>query len=72
MNRHAGHPGRYTASLWTAAERTVRAINKAVELIVAELRRLNGVGANASSRSDRVRLVKQTLAHTGKGPNRCC
>jgi hypothetical protein len=72
MNRHPGHPGRYAASLWAAAERTARAINTAVALVVAELRRLNGVGANASSRSARVRLVKQTLAHRGKGPNCCC
>jgi hypothetical protein len=40
--------------------------------MAAELRHLNGVGANASSRSDRVRIVKQTLAHRGEGPNRCC
>jgi hypothetical protein len=69
---HAGHPRRYAASLWAEAARIARAIDTAVVLVVAELRRLNGVGANASSRSARVRLVKQTLARRGKGPNRCC
>jgi hypothetical protein len=72
MERHAAHPGRYAASLWAWAARIVRAIDTDVVLVVAELRRLNGVGANASSRSARVRLVKQTLARRGKGPNRCC
>jgi hypothetical protein len=72
MERHAGHPRRYAASLWAWAARIVRAIDTDVVLVVAELRRLNGVGANASSRSARVRLVKQTLARRGKGPNRCC
>jgi hypothetical protein len=72
MDRHAGHPRRYAASLWAEAARIARAIDTAVVLVVAELRRLNGVGANASSRSARVRLVKQTLARRGKGPNRCC
>jgi len=72
MERHAGHPRRYAASLWAEAARIARAIDTAVVLVVAELRRLNGVGANASSRSARVRLVKRTLARRGKGPNRCC
>jgi hypothetical protein len=72
MVLHAGPLGRYAASLRTGAERIARAIDTAVVLVVAELRRLNGVGANASSRSERVRLVKQTLARRGKGPNRCC
>jgi hypothetical protein len=72
MDLHAGPLGRHAASLRARAERIARAIDTAVVLVVAELRRLNGVGANASSRSDRVRLVKQTLARRGKGPNRCC
>jgi hypothetical protein len=72
MDRHAGHPGRYAASLWAGAARIGRAIDTALVLVVAELRRLNGVGANASSHSDRVRIVKQALAQRGKGPNRCC
>jgi hypothetical protein len=72
MDRHAAHLGRYAASLWAWAARIVQGIDTAVVLVVAELRRLNGVGANASSRSARVRLVKQTLARRGKGPNRCC
>ena len=72
MDLHAGPLGRHAASLRTGAERIARAIDLAVVLVVAELRRLNGVGANASSRSDRVRLVKQTLARRGKEPNRCC
>jgi hypothetical protein len=49
-----------------------RKLARAVALLVAELRHLNGVGANASSRRERVRIVKQALAHRGKGPNRCC
>jgi hypothetical protein len=72
MDLHAGPLGRHAASLRAGAERIGRAIDSAIVLVVAELRRLNGVGANASSRSDRVRLVKQTLARRGKGPNRCC
>jgi hypothetical protein len=72
MNRHAGHLGRYAVSLRTGTERTARILETAVALVVGELRRLNRVGASASSRSDRVRLVKQTLAQRGTGPNRCC
>jgi hypothetical protein len=72
MDRHAGHSRRHAASLWVGMKRIARAIDIAVVFVVAELRHLNGVGANASSRSDRVRIVKQTLAHRGKGPNRCC
>jgi hypothetical protein len=72
MDQHAGHPGRRVASLGAGAVRIARAIDTAVALVVAELRRLNGVGVNASSRSDRVRLVKETLARRGSGPHRCC
>jgi hypothetical protein len=72
MDRHAGHLGRYAALLRAGTERTARILETAVALLVGELRRLNRVGASASSRSDRVRLVKQTLAQRGKGPNRCC
>jgi hypothetical protein len=72
MDRHAGHLGGYAASLWAGAVRIAIAIDTAVVLVVAELRRLNCVGANASSRGARVRFVKQTLARGGKGPNRCC
>jgi hypothetical protein len=53
-------------------KRMARTLGRAVAILVAELRHLNGVGANASSRRDRVRIVKQTLANRGKGPNRCC
>jgi hypothetical protein len=72
MDRRTGNLGRYAAALWVWAARIVQGIDTAVLLVVAELRRLNGVGANASSRSARVRLVKQTLARRGNGPNRCC
>jgi hypothetical protein len=72
MDRHAGHLGRYATLLRAGTERTARILETAVALVVGELRRLNRVGASASSRSDRVRLVKQTLAQRGKGPNRCC
>jgi hypothetical protein len=71
MNRYAGHLW-YGASLWAGTKRTARMLETAVALVVAELRHLNGVGANASSHSDRVRIVKQTLARRGEGPNRCC
>jgi len=40
--------------------------------LATELRRLNRIGAGAGSRVERVRIVKQTLAHRSKGPNRCC
>jgi hypothetical protein len=53
-------------------QRIARTLESAGALLIAELRHLNGVGANVSSRRDRVRLVKQTLADRGKGPNRCC
>jgi hypothetical protein len=72
MDRHAGHLGRCAVSLGAGAERIARAVEAAVVMVAAELRRLNGVGANASSRSDRVRIVKQALARRGQGPNRCC
>ncbi len=72
MDRPAGPLGRHAASLRAGAERIARAIDTAVMMVVAELRRLNGLGANAASRSDRVRLVKQALARRGQGPNRCC
>jgi hypothetical protein len=80
MNPHAGHPrsyaappqGSYVVSLWAGMKRMARTLGRAVAILVAELRHLNGVGANASSRRDRVRIVKQTLANRGKGPNRCC
>ncbi len=52
--------------------RIARALGAAVALVVAELRRLNSVGANASSHGDRVRIVKQTLRRRGERPNRCC
>jgi hypothetical protein len=48
------------------------ALQSAVAIVAAELRHLNGVGANAPSRRERVRFVKQTLARRGQGPNRCC
>jgi hypothetical protein len=80
MNPHAGHPrsyaaplrGRYVIPLWAGMKRMARTLESAVALFVAELRHLNGVGANASSRRERVRIVKQTLADRGKGLNRCC
>jgi hypothetical protein len=80
MNCHAGYPrsyiapqrGRYAASLWAGMKRIARAMGAVVSPIAGELRRLNRIGAGAGSRGERVRIVKQTLAHRGKGPNRCC
>jgi hypothetical protein len=43
-----------------------------VSPIGGELRRLNGIGAGANSRIERVRIVKETLAARGNAPNRCC
>jgi hypothetical protein len=72
MVRPASHFGRCAALLWAGAERVAGVIDTAFAHMVVELRRLNSVGADASSRNDRVRRVKETLARRGKGPNRCC
>ncbi len=40
--------------------------------IAGELRRLNGIGVGGKSRDERVRTVKEILAHRGEGPGRCC
>ncbi|MGH7913465.1 MAG: hypothetical protein ACREPW_02290 [Candidatus Binataceae bacterium] len=72
MNPHSGHPRRYAALLRAGMRRIARAAVIAVAPIAGELRRLNRIGAGAGSRHERVRIVKQTLAHHGKGPNRCC
>ena len=53
-------------------KRIARALGATVSPLAGELRRLNRIGAGAGSRVERVRIVKQTLAHHGKGPNRCC
>jgi hypothetical protein len=72
MNRHPGHPLLYVAPLRAGMRRIARALGMAVSPIGGELRRLNRIGAGAGSRVERVRIVKQTLAHRGNGPNRCC
>jgi hypothetical protein len=72
MNRAAIHPRHYAAPLWARMKRIARAMRVAASLTAWELRRLNRIGAGAGSRGERVRIVKQTLAHHGKGPNRCC
>jgi len=80
MNRHAGHPrlyaaplrGFYIAPLGAVMRRIARALGIVVSPIAGELRRLNRIGAGAGSRGERIRIVKQTLAHRGRGPNRCC
>jgi hypothetical protein len=72
MNRHVGHPDRYVAPPWAGAMRIAQELGSALAAVVAELRRLNRIGANAGSRSERVDIVKQTLANRGKGLNRCC
>jgi hypothetical protein len=80
MNRHTGHPRRYVAPLRglhiaplrVAMQRIARALRIVVSPIAGELRRLNRIGAGAGSRGERVRLVKEALAHRGNGPNRCC
>jgi len=52
--------------------RIAQGLVTALAPITAELRRLNRIGAGAGSRGERVRIVKQTLAHHGTRPNRCC
>jgi hypothetical protein len=52
--------------------RIAQELGAALAAVVAEMRRLNRIGADAGSRSERVRIVKQTLARRGKGLNRCC
>jgi hypothetical protein len=52
--------------------RIAQELGSALAAVVAELHRLNRIGANAGSRSERVDIVKQTLANRGKGLNRCC
>lgn len=53
-------------------KRIARAMAAIVLPMAGELRRLNRIGADAGSRSERVRVVKRALAHRGEGPNRCC
>ncbi|HVB80474.1 MAG TPA: hypothetical protein VNE82_11095 [Candidatus Binataceae bacterium] len=80
MNRPAGHPRLHVAPtrrlhvapLWAGMRRIARALGMVVSPMAGELRRLNRIGAGASSRGERVRLVKQALARRGNGPNRCC
>ncbi len=72
MNRHIGHPDRYVAPRWAATMRIAQELGSALAAVVAELRRLNRIGADAGSRSERVDIVKQTLTNRGKGLNRCC
>lgn len=80
MNRHAGDPELHVAppqglnvvTLWTGIRRIACALSIVASPIAGELRRLNRIGAGADSRTERVRIVKQTLADRGKGPNRCC
>ncbi|MGH8338240.1 MAG: hypothetical protein ACRETL_15770, partial [Gammaproteobacteria bacterium] len=72
MNRRYGSPQRLGAPQWAGMRRIARALSMAMAPFAGELRRLNRIGAGAGSRVERVRIVKQTLAHRGKGPNRCC
>jgi hypothetical protein len=72
MNGRAGHPRFYIARLRAGMRRVACALGLVVSPIAAELRRLNRIGAGAGSRGERVRIVKQALAHRGNGPNRCC
>jgi len=72
MNPQASARERHAAQLWAGMARIARAIGAAVLPLAGELRRLNRTGAGAVSRRERVRIVKQTLARRGKGPNRCC
>jgi hypothetical protein len=72
MNQSCDGAAGYVDSLRMRMLTIARALESAAAAVVAELRHLNGVGANASSRSDRVRLVKQVLAGRKEGPNRCC
>lgn len=72
MNRYPDHPEHGAAKLGAWMTRLARTVVAAAAPVVAELLRLNRIGAGAASRSDRVDAVKQALAHRGEGPNRCC
>jgi hypothetical protein len=72
MNSHAGHSRLRGAPLWTGMHGIARALSMLVSPLAGELCRLNSIGAGAGSRLERVRIVKQTLARRGNGPNRCC
>ncbi|HZO80225.1 MAG TPA: hypothetical protein VFB33_00900 [Candidatus Binataceae bacterium] len=52
--------------------RLADATRAAAAAVVAEIRRLNGVGAEARSRDERVRAVKSALGRRSDGPRRCC
>ncbi len=54
------------------SNRAAAATGLACRRLMIELRQLNDVGANASSRRARVDAVKRKLAGRGEGPNRCC
>jgi len=49
----------------TLSIHAARTIGFACRRVISELRQLNGVGANASSRRARVRIIKQRLARRG-------
>jgi hypothetical protein len=72
MNRHVDHPDRHVSPRLARTMRIAQELGAALAAVVAELRRLNRIGAGAGSRGERVRIVKQTLALRGKGLNRCC
>jgi hypothetical protein len=72
MNRYVGHPDRDVVPRLARTMRIAQELVSALAAVTAELRRLNRIGADAGSRSERVRIVKQTLARRGKGLNRCC
>jgi len=72
MNHSCGAAAGCVDWLRSRTNQIVRALESVAAVVAAELRHLNGVGANASSRHDRVRLVKQALAQNKERPNRCC
>jgi hypothetical protein len=72
MNHSRSAVTRCVEWLRSLTQRIVRALESAATALVAELRHLNGIGVSASSRRDRIRLVKQALARSKEGPNRCC
>lgn len=72
MIRARAQTPRAFAEFRTLGKRIGIEIGAGLLRLIAELRHLNAVGANESSRADRVRAVKRSLARHGEGPRRCC
>jgi len=72
MTRVRAQNRRALDEIRTIGKRIGSEIGAGLSRLMAELCHLNAVGANESSRADRVRAVKRALARHGEGPRRCC